>query len=114
MRTTGDVDARIRVRFDEIAASLRQIGALAPDAPAAGPDARQGGAAGEAIGLAEGPRGAICYWVRVQGDTLTSVFIREPAVAALCGLEAALQGAKLACVPVIQQSFGVSPGAADL
>ncbi|POF61424.1 Ni Fe-hydrogenase III large subunit-like protein [Novacetimonas maltaceti] len=113
----GDVDARMRVCLATVGVSVRILGALG-DAVARMPPATDAASSpagdGEGTGWAEGPRGAIRYWVRMQAGQLAAVGICDPTPAHMLASEIAMREAHDTDMPVIMRSFGLSPAGADL
>jgi Ni,Fe-hydrogenase III large subunit len=108
MRTTGDVDARLLVRMDEIGESLRilsqLLGRLAPGEIRA---ARPMAAAGEGAALVEAFRGDVFVSVRVGKDGRLAR-VHWPL------LEAATEGNIVADFPLCNKSFNCSYSGHDL
>ena len=70
MLSAGDVNARIWVRIREVEQSvslIEQVLARLPDGPVANSLTPANGVA-EGLGLAEGFRGDVLVWVRLDGD----------------------------------------------
>jgi Ni,Fe-hydrogenase III large subunit len=114
--TAGDVDARVRVRFAEIEASLSlidQILAGLPDGPAFAPvDAAL---VGEGIAVAEAFRGDVLAWVRLAGDgTVARCHLRDASWFQWPVLEAAIEGNIVADFPLLNKSFNCSYAGHDL
>ena len=106
--------ARLAVRMAEIGESLRLLrGLLAalPDGPVSLPLSL---ASGEGIGWAEGARGEIFHWLRLDGGLIGAAFIRDPAWLHLPLLEAAMAGGVVADFPLCAASFGCSVAGMDL
>ncbi|MCW4591083.1 Ni Fe-hydrogenase III large subunit-like protein [Gluconacetobacter entanii] len=113
----GDVDARMRVRLRTVGVSLRILDALGGVLSRAQPAADTASSPvgdGEGTGWAEGPRGAIRYWVRMQAGQLAAVGICESTPAHMLASEIAMHDAHDTDMPVIMRSFGLSPAGADL
>jgi Ni,Fe-hydrogenase III large subunit len=111
----GDVDARIRLRMEEITISLGLVRALLdrlPDGPiAVAVPAR----AGEGLAVAEGFRGDVLAWVRLDGaGTVARAHLRDPSVFQWPLLEAAIDGNIVADFPLINKSFNGSYSGHDL
>ncbi len=114
VRGDGDVDARVRVRLAEIGESLgllRALLAALPDGPSL---AALPSGSGEGVGWAEGARGDVWHWVRLDGGTVAAVFPRDPSWLHWPVLEAATAGALLEDVPLIRESVGGCCSGADL
>ena len=114
VRQEGDVDARVRVRLAEVGESLgllrTLLGAL-PDGPLL-VTLPSGG--GEGLGCAEGFRGDVWHWVRLDGGTVATVFARDPSWLHWPLLEAAAAGALVEDVPLIRESINGSCSGVDL
>lgn len=114
--TTGDVDARVRVRLAEIEASLSMIGEILtglPDGPLLAP--LEAGAMGEGIAVAEAFRGDVLAWVRLAGDgTVARCHLRDPSWFQWPVLEAAIEGNIVADFPLLNKSFNCSYAGHDL
>ena len=112
--TAGDVDARVQLRFAEIGSSIevlrRWLGAL-PDGAVSVPLPM---ASGEGIGWAEGFRGDIWHWLRLDGGQIGSVFPRDPSWLQWPLLEAAMRDAEVTDLPLIAASFNASVSGVDL
>lgn len=108
-RTTGDVDARVRVRIDEVTASVDLIrrmlrhlpdGPIRIDVPAR---------AGEGLAVAEAFRGDLLVWVRLDGaGQVARCHLRDASVFQWPLLEAAIDGNIVADFPLINKSFNGS------
>ena len=113
--TAGDVDARVWVRIREVEQSLalvEQILDRVPDGPIAN---RLGNmAAGEGLGLAEGFRGDVLAWVRIDGDRIEHCHLRDPSWLQWPLLEAAIEGNIVADFPLCNKSFNCSYSGHDL
>ena len=114
---TGDVAARVRIRFLEIFESLiftRSLLLHLPEPPLsmALPDAPE---PREGCALVEGFRGEVIGWVRLlQGGVLESVHIQDPSPLLWHALEAATPGNLVADFPLINKSFNPSYSGTDL
>ncbi|MBB2167580.1 Ni Fe-hydrogenase III large subunit-like protein [Gluconacetobacter aggeris] len=111
VRRGGDVAARIDLRLTELGGVARLLRAAAGSMPDAG--WRQQ-AVGEGVGFAEGPRGAVWYWVRMVDGRVAAAHACDPALAQACALEHVLAGAQAEDVGMIVRSFGLSAAGADL
>jgi Ni,Fe-hydrogenase III large subunit len=114
VRPDGDVAARARVRIDEIATSidlLRAMLAALPGGPISVPLPM---ASGEGIGWAEGFRGDIWHWLRLDGGLIGSVAMRDPSWLQWPLLEAAIEGNIVADFPLCNKSFNCSYSGVDL
>lgn len=112
--TEGDVDARIRLRFAEIAESLRLLDALLdrlPEGPLAVP---LPAASGEGVGVAETFRGDAWHWLRLDHGVIAAAFVRDPSWAHWPLLEAAVRGIVIADFPLCNRSFNAAYSGVDL
>jgi Ni,Fe-hydrogenase III large subunit len=116
VRTGGDVDARLMVRMDEIAESLRVLpqilgrlaaGEIRGDRPAV--------AGGEGAALVEAFRGDVFVSVRIAADgRLARVHARDASWFQWPLLEAAIEGNIVADFPLCNKSFNCSYSGHDL
>jgi Ni,Fe-hydrogenase III large subunit len=114
----GDAAARTRLRLAEIAESVRLLGALlatlstdpepGPVSIPLPPDS------GEGIGVAEGARGDIWHWLRLDHGQIAGVFMRDPGWAHWPLFEAIAPQAGLDDLPLIQASFDLASSGTDL
>lgn len=111
----GDVDARACVRLAEIGESVALLRTLLDALPRG---ALLAGLApsrsGEGLGCAEGPRGTVWHWVRLDGGTIGAAFARDPSWLHWPALEAAAPGNPVADFPLIEASVGGSISGVDL
>ena len=112
--TTGDVDARVRVRLAELGESIFLVRALLADLPEGGVAVPLPSATGEGIGWAEGFRGDIWHWLRLDGGQISAVFMRDPSWLQWPLLEAAVAGNAVADFPLCNKSFNCSYSGVDL
>jgi Ni,Fe-hydrogenase III large subunit len=118
VRTTGDVDARVWVRIEEVRQSVRLIEqileGLPPKVlPMTRSDTQRH--AGEGIALVEGFRGDILAWVRITADRVVEqCYLRDPSWFQWPLLEAAIQGNIVADFPLCNKSFNCSYSGHDL
>jgi Ni,Fe-hydrogenase III large subunit len=115
-RTTGDVDARLMVRLDEIDESVRIVGQLldrlSPGAIRSEPPALS---AGEGAALVEAFRGEVFVSVRLASDgRLARVHARDASWFQWPLLEAAIEGNIVADFPLCNKSFNCSYSGHDL
>jgi Ni,Fe-hydrogenase III large subunit len=110
----GDVNARVWIRIREVEQSLKlvaQILARVPDGPTA---AALDGDSGEGVGLAEGFRGDVLAWVRIEGLRVARCHLRDPSWFQWPLLEAAVEGNIVADFPLCNKSFNCSYSGHDL
>jgi Ni,Fe-hydrogenase III large subunit len=113
--TAGDVDARVWVRIREVEQSLgliEQILDRMPEGPIA--SRLSNTATGEGLGLAEGFRGDVLIWVRIDGGRIARCHLRDPSWFQWPLLEAAIEGNIVAGFPLCNKSFNCSYSGHDL
>ncbi len=110
----GDVDARLRIRAAEIDESIRLLRVLLDKLPAGEISFGLPMVSGEGLGWAEGFRGDIWHWLRLDGGLIASVFLRDPSWLHWPLLEAAIEGNVLADFPLINKSINGSYSGVDL
>jgi len=110
----GDAEARLRVRLAEIRESLRLLRSLLGTLPGGPVSLPLPLASGEGIGWAEGCRGDIWHWLRLDGGLISAAFVRDPAWLQFFLLEAAMAGGVVADFPLCLASFGCSVSGMDL
>jgi Ni,Fe-hydrogenase III large subunit len=114
--TEGDVNARVWIRIREVEQSLKliqQIISRLPHGPIA--IALDGGSeGGEGLGIAEGFRGDVLAWVRLDGQRVTRCHLRDPSWFQWPLLEAAIEGNIVADFPLCNKSFNCSYSGHDL
>ena len=113
-RVEGDVDARIRIRFTELTESIRLVRALLATLPEGEIAVSLPMSSGEGIGWAEGFRGDIWHWMRLDGGLVASAFMRDPSWLHWPLLEQAIDGNIVADFPLINKSFNASYSGVDL
>ena len=114
--TAGDVNARVWIRIREVEQSLTLIEQIISSLPA-GPIAvalEGGGGSGEGLGFAEGFRGDVLAWVRLDGLRVTRCHLRDPSWLQWPLLEAAIEGNIVADFPLCNKSFNCSYSGHDL
>jgi Ni,Fe-hydrogenase III large subunit len=110
----GDVDARVRIRMLEITESIRLLRLLLAELPG-GPIAMTLPiVSAEGIGCAEGFRGDIWHWLRLEGGLITHAFLCDPSWRQWPLLEAAVEGNIVADFPLCNKSFNCSYSGVDL
>jgi Ni,Fe-hydrogenase III large subunit len=112
--TEGDVDARVRVRLAEIVESIRLLRALLDALPAGDVAVPLPSASGEGIGVAEGFRGDIWHWLRLDNGLIAAAFPRDPSWTQWPLVEAAADGIIVADFPLVNRSFNCSYSGVDL
>lgn len=116
-RTDGDVLSRFLIRAEEVAESVRLIGALlepgfdhtVPPALAVRTEARSG------VGIVEGWRGTIVHRVELAADgCLTRVKVVDPSFLNWPALPTAMAGTDVSDFPLTTRSFNLSCAGNDL
>jgi Ni,Fe-hydrogenase III large subunit len=110
----GDVDARVRIRLGEIGESVALVRALLVSLPDGFTLLPLPAASGEGIGWAEGCRGDIWHWLRLEGGVIVAAFLRDPSWLQWPLLECAMRGSVVADFPLCAASFNCSCSGADL
>ena len=114
-RGDGDVNARVWIRIREVEASLGLIGQILERLPAGPVRADLPRQAGEGIALAEGFRGDVLAWLRLDADgTVAHCHLRDPSWFQWPLLEAAIDGNIVADFPLCNKSFNCSYSGHDL
>jgi Ni,Fe-hydrogenase III large subunit len=113
----GDVNARVWVRIREVKQSLALIDQILEQLPEGAiettivhGDARSR----EGFGLAEGFRGDILVWLRLDGDRIGRCHLRDPSWFQWPLLEAVIEGNIVADFPLCNKSFNCSYSGHDL
>lgn len=115
VETGGDVDARVRVRVAELAASIGMVRRLLADLPAGETLAPLPALAGEGSALIEGFRGECLAWLRLdEGGVIRGLFLRDPSWLQWPLVEAAIEGNIVADFPLCNKSFNCSYSGVDL
>jgi Ni,Fe-hydrogenase III large subunit len=112
----GDVNARVWVRIREVEQSLAlvdQILARLPDGAVAVPVTAPAGTS-EGLGLAEGFRGDVLAWLRLDGLRVARCHLRDPSWFQWPLLEAAIENNIVADFPLCNKSFNCSYSGHDL
>jgi Ni,Fe-hydrogenase III large subunit len=115
--TAGDVDARLRVRADEIEASLSLVGQILGGLPKGKTRTAVSSAADERTGMAvvEAFRGDVLVWIRLTADgTVARCHARDPSWFQWPLLEAAIENNIVADFPLCNKSFNCSYSGHDL
>jgi Ni,Fe-hydrogenase III large subunit len=114
----GDVNARVWVRIREVEHSLslvEQIIDRLPDGNIRTAFDVRGGEVREGLALAEGFRGDVLAWLRLDGDGLVvRCHLRDPSWFQWPLLEAAIEGNIVADFPLCNKSFNCSYSGHDL
>ena len=112
--TAGDVDARVRIRMAEVVESARLLRHILPRLPEGALLERLDAVSGEGLGWAEGFRGDIWHWVRVEGGQIAAAFMADPSWRQWPLLEVAVEGNIVADFPLCNKSFNCSYSGVDL
>ena len=116
-RMEGDVAARVAVRFDELAESVRLVTAIVARLPGGGHRTEVGLTAAGAlgIGLVEGWRGPVMVALRAgSGDLVERCHPHDPSWQNWPALEHAIIGNIVPDFPLINKSFNLSYSGHDL
>jgi Ni,Fe-hydrogenase III large subunit len=114
--TTGDVDARVRVRIAEIETSmtlLRTWLAALPPGPLR-VDAPRMAEAREGVAVTEAFRGDLLVWLRIADGRIARCHLRDASAFQWPLLEAAIEGNIVADFPLCNKSFNCSYSGHDL
>ena len=114
VRQGGDVAARLAVRLDALRQSCRLLRTVLADLPPGGLAATLPLVSAEGIGWAEGPRGGIWHWLRLEGGQIAAAFLCDPSWHHIPLLEAAMRGSDLADLDLVRHSFGLSHAGIDM
>jgi Ni,Fe-hydrogenase III large subunit/Ni,Fe-hydrogenase III component G len=115
VQQAGDVDARVRVRIEEIEQSLsliEQIVERMPRGAIRNTIAMSGER--EGIGIVEGFRGDVLVWLRLDGNRVARCHLRDPSWFQWPLLEAVIEGNIVADFPLCNKSFNCSYSGHDL
>jgi Ni,Fe-hydrogenase III large subunit len=114
VRPQGDVNARLRLRLDEIGTSLLLVRTLLERLPEGPLTVPLPAASAEGFGVAEGFRGICWAWLRLDTGSITAGFLCDPSWRQWPLLEAATLGNIIADFPLINKSFNCSYAGVDL
>ncbi|MHB8874508.1 MAG: hydrogenase large subunit [Myxococcaceae bacterium] len=116
IETGADVSARAHVRLSEARESLRLcpaiVARLAGTDPA--PAGRPARTAGEGLGWAEGARGEVLTYARLEEGRLARLRVRSPSRMNWPAIEHAMPGNIVPDFPLINKSFNLSYAGCDL
>lgn len=113
-RQEGTADARARLRFAELPSSIAVLRDLLGTPAEGAVSTKLPPASGEGIGFAEGVRGDVWHWLRLDAGMIAACFARDPAWLHWPLLEAAMAGGSVADLPVVAASFGLRCAGMDL
>jgi Ni,Fe-hydrogenase III large subunit len=113
---SGDVNARVWIRIREVEQSMALINQILDRMPSGRiAVALDGGDInGEGLGLAEGFRGDVLAWVRLDGSRIARCHLRDPSWFQWPLLETAIEGNIIADFPLCNKSFNCSYSGHDL
>lgn len=114
VRQDGDVNARVWIRIEEVAESLRLIEQILARLPAGPLRAGPPDGDGEGAAMVEGFRGDVFAWVRVEGGRVVQAYLRDPSWFQWPLLEAAIEGNIVADFPLCNKSFNCAYAGVDL
>jgi Ni,Fe-hydrogenase III large subunit len=100
--------------MDEAVEAVRLIRRLLDSLPDGELSVRLEAATGEGIGWAEGFRGDIWHWMRIESGLITAAFMADPSWRQWRLLEAAIEGNIVADFPLCNKSFNCSYSGVDL
>jgi Ni,Fe-hydrogenase III large subunit len=114
--TAGDVNARVWIRMREVQQSIALIEQILDRLPDGNIAVALGGGhnSGEGLGLAEGFRGDVFAWIRLDGSRVARCHLRDPSWFQWPLLEAAIEGNIVADFPLCNKSFNCSYSGHDL
>ncbi len=104
----GDVNARVWLRIREIGETLGLLGQLLDRLPVGALRTALAGQDGEAVTLAEGFRGDVLIWLRLEKGRVARCHARDPSWFQWPLLEAAIEGNIIADFPLCNKSFNCS------
>ena len=112
--SAGDVAARLRQRLLEIGESIALLNEWLRGLPPGGIGQSLPPGSGEGLAVAEGPRGAIWHWLRLDGGIIASTFAADPSWRLWPLQEAACIGARVEDLSLIDWSFACARSGVDL
>ena len=116
----GDVNARVWIRIREVEQSFALVEQLLAQLPegaiavAVGSSSGERLGSGEGLGFAEGFRGDVLAWLRLDGGRVARCHLRDPSWLQWPLLEAAIEGNIVADFPLCNKSFNCSYSGHDL
>jgi len=111
----GDVDARVRVRVQELSQSIALVRQLLETLPSGEVLLPLPTRAGEGSAMIEGFRGECLHWLRLDdGGLIRALFPRDPSWLQWPLLEAAIEDNIVADFPLCNKSFNCSYSGVDL
>lgn len=112
----GDVAGRVAVRLVEMADSIHQINEFLkalPEGPLAVALTEKYERAITGLGVAEGFRGAIWYWLKIEQERIQDIFVVDSSVTYWPLLTHAAMASHLIDFPLVERSINPSPAASD-
>lgn len=110
----GDVEARLRLRWAELADSLRLANVFLDTLPPGPLTTSLPPGTGEGIGWAESFRGDAWHWLRLEGGLITGAFLRDPSWLHWPLLEAAMRDTAISEFSLVSRSINGSISGVDL
>ena len=110
----GDVDARVRIRLAEIRESIRLVYFLFERLLEGAVSVPLLPGNSEGIGVAEGFRGDVWHWLRLEGGLIAAAFMRDPSWAQWPLVTDSIRGNIIADFPLCNKSFNCSYSGVDL
>ena len=110
----GDVDARVRIRLQEIAQAMSLLRMLIPALPQGACSVPMTSRSGEGMGVAESFRGECWHWVRLDSGQVAASWARDPSWLHWPLLEGAMQDNIVADFPLVNKSVNASYSGVDL
>ncbi|MEI6985014.1 MAG: hydrogenase expression protein HypE [Rhodospirillaceae bacterium] len=115
VRQSGDVNARVMIRIEEVRESLRLIEQILNRLPAGPLRVELALGRGEGMALVESFRGDVLAWLRLAQDgTIARCHLRDPSWFQWPLLMVAIEGAPVADFPLCNKSFNCSYSGHDL
>ncbi|HIH44465.1 MAG TPA: hydrogenase large subunit, partial [Candidatus Methanoperedenaceae archaeon] len=112
---SGDVNARTRVRADEVYESMSLVRQALSGMPEGSIVAWEGTIPdGTALGYTEAPRGENVYWVRISGNTIDRCKVRDPSFCNWRSIEYAVLDNIVPDFPIINKSLSLSYSGNDM
>jgi len=110
----GDVNARLQLRLTEISGSAALLREWLAGLPSGQVNVAVPAVSGEGLGVADGPRGDVWHWLRLDAGSVDTNFVRDPGWLQWPLIETACCGARLSDVPLILRSFNPSVAGLEL
>ena len=110
----SDVAARLRLRLAELQGSVVSLRSLLARLPPGPLDVAVPPATGEGLGVANGPRGDVWHWLRIDAGCIAANFARDPGWLHLATIEDACRDCRVSDVPLILRSINPALGGLEL